>query len=42
MMEDEQNGYFTTEANLVHLISMEWFDKWSKYSGFYKIEPPNN
>jgi len=27
-------GHLTTEFNLVHVVSMKWFDRWKKYTNF--------
>ena len=30
----KKSKYFTTESNMVHIVSAKWFVKWAKYSGF--------
>ena len=30
----ESDRYFSTESNLVHLVSVKWFDKWAQYTGY--------
>jgi hypothetical protein len=40
--EAENNDYFNTEANLVHIISMKWFKNWSKFHKQNEIIDPKN
>ena len=41
IQKDIRNEYFSEESNLVHLISMTWYVKWARFSGYISFFKQN-